>query len=108
MKDNAILKFIKTCVAERRIFWTYHVNMRMKGRFVPRETIINSFDTYEIIEQYPEDKYLPSYLVYAEHQGVPLHIVFAVDKPGRNVIIVTAYRPDSIKWLDDFKKRRNK
>lgn len=49
--------------------------------------------TYEIIESYPEDKYLPSYLVYVQHQKVVFHILFAVDVVEKNVRVITAYFP---------------
>ena len=59
------LAFIRTCVRKRQIFWTYHVNMRLQGRHITREVILDVVDTYELIESYPQDKYLPSYLVLA-------------------------------------------
>ena len=58
-----ILNFIKSCIRRHRILWTYHVNMRLKERLIPRKAILSSLDSYEIIEVYPEDKYLPSHLV---------------------------------------------
>ncbi len=61
--DTDVLTFVKSCVKRRRVRWTYHINMRLKGRFIPREAILSSVDAYEIIEEYPGDKYLPSYLV---------------------------------------------
>lgn len=70
---------------EEKIYWTYHVNMRLKGRFIPRQTIVESVDNYEIIEEYPDDKYLPSYLVYSQYQGLPFHALFATDVPGDNI-----------------------
>jgi hypothetical protein len=42
--------------------------MRMKGRFIPREIVLDSIQHYEIIEEYPGDKYLPSYLVFSKYQ----------------------------------------
>ncbi|MEE8483957.1 MAG: hypothetical protein V3S46_05090, partial [Nitrospinota bacterium] len=39
---NEPLEFIRRCVAERKILWTYHVNMRMKDRFISREMLIES------------------------------------------------------------------
>ena len=33
--------FIQACVRGRRILCTYHVNVRLKGRFVSRETILD-------------------------------------------------------------------
>ena len=65
-----------------------------------------SVDSYEIIEEYPRDKYLPSYLVYAEYDGEPVHIHIAVDQVGNMVTIVTVYRPSRDKWEEDFRTRR--
>lgn len=100
------LSFIKRCVQERRVLWTYHVNMRMQGRFISRRMILESVDNYEIIESYPEDKYLLSYLVHSNHEGTVFHVLFAVDAENENVRIVTAYRPDPEKWIMDLRRRR--
>ena len=104
--DSQALRFIKSCIKRRRIRWTYHVNMRLKGRFILRDAILGSTDTHEIIEEYPKDKYLPSYLVYAEYQGQVVHIQIATDLKDDSVIIVTAYKPTLDKWEKDFKTRR--
>ncbi len=100
------LGFIQRCVAERKILWTYHVNMRLKGRFISRQAIIESYLDYEIIEQYPEDKYLPSYLLRSEYRKDIFHILYAADVEGDNVRIVTAYRPDPEEWDEGFRNRR--
>jgi hypothetical protein len=60
------------------------VNLRLKGRFVLRQTILDAVDSYEIVESYPDDKYLPSYLVLAR----------------------LTYRPSLDEWEDDLKTRR--
>lgn len=104
--DIDILEFIKSCVERRKIKWTYHINMRLAERHISREAILFSIDTYEIIEEYPEDKYLPSYLIYAKYEGQIIHILFAVDIEGDSVTIVTAYKPTLDKWESDFKTRR--
>jgi len=61
--------------------------------------------TFEI-ETYPEDKYLPSYLIYSRHQNVAFHVLFATDVEGDNVRIITAYHPDPTYWSADLKTRR--
>ena len=71
------LKFIQRCIGQRKILWTYHVNIRLKGRFIPRQALIESSASYEIIEQYPKDRYFPSFLVRSEFQGDVFHILFA-------------------------------
>jgi hypothetical protein len=100
------LDFIRACVREGRIYWTYHVNMRLRGRLISREAVLRAVDSCEIIESYPEDKYLPSYLIYTEQPGSPFHVLFAMDTGGNNVRIVTAYRPSRDEWEDDLRTRR--
>ncbi|MDT8301591.1 MAG: DUF4258 domain-containing protein [Sedimentisphaerales bacterium] len=105
MKDDT-LDFIKSCIKRRRIRWTYHVNMRLKGRFITRQAILSSANRYEIIEEYPEDKYLPSCLVYAEYEKKIIHIQIAMDFENESITIVTAYKPTLDKWEKDLKTRR--
>ena len=100
------LAFIQQCVKQKKLRWTYHVNIRLKGRFISREIILNSVDNYEIIEMYPEDKYLPSCLVYTHHQNRIFHVLFATDVVGDNIRIVTAYTPNPEEWTEDLKTRR--
>ena len=82
------------------------MNLRLKGRFVSRQTILDAVESYEIVESYPDDKYLPSYLVLARLAGDAIHVVFATDVEGDNVRVVTAYRPSVDEWEDDLKTRR--
>lgn len=105
---KAILEFIIDCITNRRVHWTYHINLRLEHRFIPRKYILSAVDTYEIIESYPRDKYLPSYLIYSEYEAEVFHILVAVDRENNNVRIITAYRPDKEKWENDFKTRRKK
>lgn len=100
------LTFIQQYVRSRRIVWTYHVNMRLQGRYIARGEVLAAVDSYEIIEPYPEDKYLPSYLVLAKHEGYGFHVLFATDVEGDNVRVVTAYRPDPGEWNPDLRTRR--
>ena len=100
------LAFIQRCVRESRKIWTYHVNMRLQTKQISRKSIMDSVDTYEIIEFYPDDKYLPSYLTYTEHEGEYYHILFATDVEDQNVRIVTTYRPSALEWSVDLKTRR--
>ncbi len=102
------LAFIRQCVRERKILWTYHVQMRLKGRTLSREALLQAVGTYEIIESYPEDKYLPSYLVYCDSREGVAHIHVATDVAGENVRMVTVYRPSADEWKADLKTRRSK
>ena len=100
------LSFIQNCVRNRNVIWTYHVNMRLASKRIGRRVIVDSISAYEIIESYPDDKYLPSYLTYTEYEGEQFHVLFAADVEGENVRVVTAYRPSDMEWLPDLKTRR--
>lgn len=107
LPGNPVL-FIQDCVRRRRLLWTYHVNMRLVGRFIPRESILAAVDTFELVEAYPDDKYLPSYLLLGRTGPDAFHVLVAADLEGDNVRVVTAYRPDVAEWQDDLKTRRPK
>ncbi len=99
------LAFIQRCVRERKLFWTYHVNMRLERRHIMRGDILDAVDSFEVIESYPDDKYLPSYLVIAADS---FHVLFATDVDGDNVRVVTAYRPEENEWEPGFRKRKTR
>ena len=105
LPDNP-LSCIQRCVQQRKVQWTYHINMRLQNRGISRRTILESTAYYEVIEEYPDDKYFPSYLVYTHYQGESFHILFAVDVEEDNVRVITVYRPAPIEWEQDLKTRR--
>ena len=100
------LGFMTRCLHERKILWTYHVRMRLEGRSLSREELLRAIPTLEIIEAYPQDKYLPSYLLYGKAGTKVFHVQIATDVAGDNVRIVTAYEPDPTAWDDSLKLRR--
>ena len=100
------LACIQWYIQRRQLSWTYHINMRLQGRFISRQDILGAIHTYEVIESYPEDKYLPSYLVYARIGTEVFHVLFVVDVPAEQVRVITAYRPDPEAWESDQKTRK--
>jgi hypothetical protein len=59
----------------------------------------------EVIEDYPQDKYGPSCLVFGMTKSDrPIHIQCSY--PSREIVkIITLYQPDPEQWLD-YKERR--
>jgi len=62
--------------------------------------------TGETIEDYPKDLPFPSRLVLGWIGGRPLHVVVAESVPAREIMVITVYEPDPIRWESDFKRRR--
>ena len=79
--------------------------MRLGPRHISRDEILAAVNSYQLIESYPEDKYLPSYLILA---GPSFHVLFATDIEENNVRVVTAYRPDPREWHPGLTMRRSK
>ena len=100
------ITFIKRCLHERKSFWTYHVNMHLGQRSIARTRIFQAIDTFDVIEEYPDDKYFPSYLIRDEVNQTAFHIHVATDTEGDNVRIITAYFPDRVGWNEDLRVRR--
>ena len=94
------------CVSAGRLRWTYHGNMRLRQRALRAEVLLRAISTFEIIESYPEDKYLPSFLVRGEWEGSVFHAQIATDVEGDNVRVVTIYVPDPDEWDEGFHARR--
>lgn len=100
------LAFIQACVRQRQVFWTYHSKLRLTMRSIPRRVVLDAVESFEVIESYPDDEYLPSFLVYATYEGDAFHVLFATDIAAENVRVVTLYQPRPEEWLDDLRTRR--
>lgn len=74
-------------------------------RGISVQEVREAFVSAEVIEDYPEDKYGPSCLVFGRTaMGRPLHIQSSY--PSRPLVkIITLYEPDLERWID-FKIRR--
>ena len=80
--------------------------MRLQQRGLDAETLGNAIASLEIIEAYPDDKYLPSFLLRGEHKGAVFHAQIATDVEGDNIRVVTMYTPDPDEWDERLRKRR--
>jgi hypothetical protein len=92
------INLIKDKILKGEYRYSEHAIKRMIKRFIERfdveEVIING----EIIEEYPDDKYSPSCLIYGKTKyGRDLHV--QVSLPPK-VVIVTTYEPDPSEWID--------
>ncbi len=109
MEQANDLAFVQQCVRQGRLLWTYHATMRLRKRGISRQMVVESVDTYEVIESYAQSKasrYLPSCLVRAEYHGEPFHALFALDRESNYVRVITVYYPDPQIWEEGFRRRK--
>lgn len=94
MEINSIIDKIKN--GDFR-FSLHAIEMTIK-RGIDEEEVEEAIINGEIIEEYPEDKYSPSCLVYGKtNRGRNLHVLCSIPP---KVVIVTTYEPDSAEWID--------
>jgi len=79
--------------------------MRMVDRAITRKMILDAVQSYEVLEMYPNDKYMPSCLLRGKLNDMFFHIACAIDVENDNVRIITAYRPSPEKWDAEGRRR---
>lgn len=90
-----------------KIIISIHAQERLRQRGIKQKDIRNCIMTGEIIEQYPDDFPFPSCLVFGYTiNNIILHVV-ASDE-GAMSRIITAYYPNTEKFNEDLKTRREK
>jgi len=100
-----MIKEIKKAFREGRYEYSLHAVDQSILRHITRQEILEAIENGQIIENYPEDKFGPSCLVYGRTDlERPLHIQCSY--PTRPKIkIITVYEPNPEEWID-YKKRR--
>ena len=100
-----MIEKIQQAFRDARYEYSLHAVDQSILRHILRREIEAAVEEGEIIEDYPEDKYGPSCLIYGiTVQGRPLHVQCSY--PSRPKIkIITVYQPDPKEWID-YKKRR--
>lgn len=87
-----------------KIKWTLHALKRIRQRKILSDDVVNAILVGEIIEQYKDDKYFPSCLIFNSDCSAPIHAVASTD--GENANIITAYTPTLDEWENDYKTRK--
>ncbi len=74
-------------------------------RMISMKEIYEAIERGKIIEDYPDDKYGPSCLIYGKtNDGRPIHVQCSY--PERPLVkIITVYEPDPALWIN-FEIRR--
>ena len=99
----ADLAGIQEAIATGKYQFSVHAVKRTIERHISRMEIEQAVAKAEIIEDYPDDKYGPSCLLYGKSAGGrALHIQVSLPP---NVKIITVYEPEPAEW-EDYRVRK--
>ena len=79
---------------------------RMLDRDISESEVAQTLESFELVEDYPDDKPFPSQLVLGYSGARPLHVVCADDDVASITYIITIYEPDATEWEADLKTRK--
>ena len=88
------------------IIMTQHALQQMFKRNISPHVVKELINAAEVIKDYPDDKPYPSKLLLGFKNSLPLHVVVAYNYADMQMIIVTAYVPDTEIWTDNLKTKR--
>ena len=92
---------ILNAIRNSRVRITEHADEEAIDDSLTFEEIFFSITNGEIIEDYPEDKPYPSCLVLGKNFfDEPIHSVWGYNPENLWLVLITAYRPDPIRWID--------
>ncbi len=95
---------LRDAVLTQNILWQKHALQRMMEREITRDDVKKILLKGAIIEQYPDDKPVPSVLILGWIKDRPLHAVVAFD--NKRIFVITVYEPDQNYFQSDFKTRK--
>ncbi len=76
-----------------------HAVERMIERAIERSEVEEALLSGEVIEEYPEDKYSPSCLIYGKTKAERrLHVQISLPP---KVVVITVYEPEPGEWIDN-------
>ena len=92
------IRSIQNKIQQSNYKFSDHAVKQMIERSIDRYEVEDAICSGEIIEEYPDDKYSPSCLIYGKiKSGRDLHVqVSFIPK----VVIITTYEPDPEEWIN--------
>jgi len=98
------IALIRNKVRKGDYYWRQHAIERSIERDIAEADVAEVILSGLIIEEYPDDKYGPSCLIYGRTKhSRPIHVQCSLPP---DVWIITVYEPDPNQWVD-FSKRKD-
>ena len=100
------LNKLRSLASQGKIIWKRHALERILERELSRAIVLQVIANGELIEDYSEDRPLPSGLLLGWDGKRPVHVVVTLDSDEELVAVITAYEPATEHFEPDFRTRR--
>ena len=99
---------IRTLIQEDSVRISEHGYDELADDDLSAREIIEGVEAATAIEDYPTFPKGPCVLVLQrDSEGKPVHVVWGIPaEQSSPAVLVTAYRPDSERWTDNFTRRK--
>jgi hypothetical protein len=106
---SQILKEVQALVAKQNIIISDHGYDELASDNIFVQDIIEGLKSAILVEDYPDYHKGPCVLVLQlDKEGNPIHVVWGIPKGASTpAVVVTAYRPDPLRWSEDFLRRQS-
>ena len=105
---NDILEQIIALVGQDTVRISEHGYDELASDGILVRDLVSSLPRTELLEAYPDFPKGPCVLVLQQDSGgKPVHVVWGIPKEKSSpAVLVTAYRPSSERWTNDFRSRK--
>ena len=106
--QSLLLPEIQQLVAQNEVVISSHGYDELAEDNILVKDVLQSLDNAVVVEEYPDYVKGPCILVMQKvRNNEPVHVVWGIAKGKSSpAVLITAYRPDSEKWEDDFTRRK--
>ncbi|MHC1776474.1 MAG: DUF4258 domain-containing protein [Lentimicrobium sp.] len=93
-------------MADKKLIFSNHAVKQMFQRNISVDDVKFVLNNGIPVNEYPDDKPLPSMLIFADCNGRSLHVVCSENQLENEIVIITAYEASTDIWENDFVTRK--
>ena len=105
-----LLATIQTLVQSGKFRVSAHGFEELASDDISLASLVESIPDARLVEEYPEYHKGPCVLVLQNGSGTsPVHVLWGLARNAPDIAtLITAYRPDPVRWTGDFLRRKVK
>ncbi len=108
MKKDSLFQDLIVLVERGLVVASDHAEEELMHDRIAFKEIVVGIKAGEVVEIYPDFYKGPCVLLLqSDYLGNPIHVLWGIRaKTTEPAVIITAYRPDSLRWKNHYKERK--